>query len=256
MKGVQLYSPNVSIGATRGWCLKYVDDAGSAPKRTPNARAALNTEIAAKRIRGDTPPVGVWVVGFLDLRTGQWAADDHVFFMKYLGNGRYEIRDSEVQGGGRGQYGPYTSIEAILAWFAGYAPIYAGWSTHCDGRQYVKLEGDKPVNDDQRKAWARETRRGAYNLYLLRGLTIKEYKMSDAATTPNGIKKAVAASKEAFGVWKKLAARLNVAVTDEQIKKWQADYLNANPAMTLLPMAKIDGAEALKVIAEIRELVK
>lgn len=138
----QKYTPNVGIAAIRGWCLKYVDDAGNAPKRTPNARAALDVEIKAKRIRTSTPPVNVWVVGFLDLRSGKWAGDDHVFFMKYKGNGKYEIRDSETNGGGRGVYG---SIAELLRWFGNYSPVYAGWSTHCDGRQYVEEYTPKPA---------------------------------------------------------------------------------------------------------------
>jgi LysM repeat protein len=131
----QKYIPAIFIKAIRGWCLKYIDDAGSAPSRKPNARTALNVEAGAGRLRVSTPPIGLWVVGFLDLRSGQWAADDHVFFMKYLGGGRYEIRDSESNSGARGVY---HSINEILAWFGNYNPAYAGWSTHCDGRQYVE----------------------------------------------------------------------------------------------------------------------
>lgn len=131
----QKYTPNVTIKATRGWCLKYIDDAGKAPKRTPNAAAALNNERKAKRLRTATPPKGIWVVGFLDLRAGVYAMDDHVFFMKYKGNGKYEIRDSETNSGARSVY---TSIASILAWFGAYSPKYVGWSTHCDGRQYVE----------------------------------------------------------------------------------------------------------------------
>lgn len=138
----QKYKPNVGIKAARGWCLKYVDDAGKAPTRRPNARAALDAEIKAKRLRTSVPPIDVWVVGFLDLRAGQWAGDDHVFFMKRLSNGKYEIRDSEVQAGARGVY---RSIAEIVAWFGAYKPVYVGWSTHCDGRQYVEEYTPKPT---------------------------------------------------------------------------------------------------------------
>ncbi len=34
----QLISPNINIGATPGWCLKYVDDAVNATQRTSNAQ--------------------------------------------------------------------------------------------------------------------------------------------------------------------------------------------------------------------------
>jgi len=139
---LQSYTPNIGVKATRGWCLKYIDDAGNAPNRTPNARTALNNELAAKRISTTEPPLNIWVVGFLDLQSGVYAADDHVFFMKNLGGGNYEIRDSETNSGTRS---PYPNVTAILAWFGAYAPQYVGWSTHCDGREYVK-KGDNMKN--------------------------------------------------------------------------------------------------------------
>lgn len=131
----QTYKPNVHIAAKRGWCLKYVDDAGNAPTRRPNAKAAYDAEKKAKRIRTSTPPQNVWVVGFLSFGAGQYQAYGHVFFMKYKGNGKYEIRDSETNAGARSIY---PSINAILAWFGNYKPRYIGWSTHCDGREYAK----------------------------------------------------------------------------------------------------------------------
>lgn len=135
----QKHTPNIGHGARRGWCLKYIDDAGglpnTAPPRLPNARAALNAEISGGRLRGGNSPVGIWVVGFLDLRAGQWAADDHVFFMKHLGGGKYEIRDSETNAGART---PYKSIAEITSWFGAYNPIYVGYSYSCSGRQYAE----------------------------------------------------------------------------------------------------------------------
>lgn len=138
----QKFKPNVGIKAIRGWCLKYVDDAGSAPRRTPNARSAMNVELAANRVKKTMPPVGVWVVGFLDMRRGAYANYDHVFLMKYLGGGMYEIRDSETNSGARSVY---RSINEILAWFGAYAPVYVGWSTTCDGRQYAEYVKPKAV---------------------------------------------------------------------------------------------------------------
>lgn len=155
----QVYNPNVGIGAIRGWCLKYVDDAGSSPQRSPNARTALNKEINAYRIRMDEAPIGLWVVGFLDLLTGSYAGDDHVFFMKNLGGGRCEIRDSETNSG---QRGVYNSIQELLAWFRNYTPQYVGWSTQCDGRVYVDLTQQGEVMD-------RETVN-----YIYRGMTDEE----------------------------------------------------------------------------------
>lgn len=135
----QKFLPAVTRAAIRGWCLKFVDDAGSvpntAPPRRPNARAALNAEIAAKRLRSGNSPIGVWVVGYLDLRAGQWASDDHVFFMRRNGDGSYDIRDSETNGGGRGAY---HSIAELVAWFGRYSPIYVGYSYVCDGRVYAE----------------------------------------------------------------------------------------------------------------------
>lgn len=134
MRWVQMWLPRLLV-AYRGYCLKYVDDAGLAPKRTPNARAALNVELKAKRITTAPPPIGIWVVGYLDLRAGQWQNYDHVFLMKYKGNGKYEIRDSESESGFRSRY---TSIGSILAWFNNYNPKYVGWSYMTDGRKWAK----------------------------------------------------------------------------------------------------------------------
>lgn len=131
----QVTNPNVGVAAIRGWCLKYVDDSTNAPRRTPSARAAINVEVAAGRLRGDEPPVGLWVTGFLDMQAGSYAAVDHVFLMKNLGGGRYEIRDSETNSG---QRAPYGSIAELLGWFGKYAPVYIGWSTQCDGAVYVE----------------------------------------------------------------------------------------------------------------------
>lgn len=158
----QKYNPNVARAAIRGWCLKFVDDAGgvpnTAPPRTPNARTALNREIAAKRLRSGNSPINVWVVGFLDLRVGQFAADDHVFLMKHLGGGRYDIRDSESNGGGRGKYG---SLAEIVAWFGKYSPVYAGYSYQCDGRVYAE---DYSVAPAKPSAPMRMTRKGTFTV--------------------------------------------------------------------------------------------
>lgn len=137
----QKYNPNVKVRAQRGWCLKYIDDAGKAPMRRPTARAAYVAEKNAKRISKNTPPTNIWVVGYLDLG-GVYAAYDHVFFMKYKGKGKYEIRDSEVASGFRS---PYTSINSILAWFGNYSPRYIGWSYITDGRKYAETYTPKPA---------------------------------------------------------------------------------------------------------------
>lgn len=157
----QKFTPYISTKATRGWCLKLVDDAGKVinnlPPRTRNARAALDVEIKAKRLRTDTPPKNIWVIGFLDLRAGQWAADDHVFLMKYLGDGKYELRDSETNAGARDVY---PNVNAMLAWFGAYSPLYVGWSTHCDGRQYVESYTPVPA----KASFTRFTRKGTFKV--------------------------------------------------------------------------------------------
>lgn len=145
---IQVYNPNFGVGAIRGWCLKYVDDAGNAPARKGTAKAAFYAEQGAGRIRGGDSPVGVWVVGFADFTAGPFTKEGHVFFMKHNGNGRYEIRDSEVGAGARG---PYGSIGELLAWFGAYKPKILGWSTDCDGRQYVKEVKMGLLDDGARK---------------------------------------------------------------------------------------------------------
>ena len=159
----QKYTPNVRVAGQRGWCLKYVDDAGNAPARRPTAKAAYEAERKAKRIRTSTPPKGVWVVGFLSF--GRVYQDyGHVFLMKYLGGDRYEIRDSETAAGARAVY---TSITSIKQWFANYAPAYLGWSTHCDGRQYAHWVKPAPKPAPKRKA-----KRGTATL-LVNGLNVR-----------------------------------------------------------------------------------
>lgn len=136
----QTYKPNINIKAQRGWCLKYVDDAGNAPHRKPNAQAALDVERAKGRLTRSTPPNNVWVVGFGSINKGAARGLGHVWFMRRLPNGSFEIRDSEVQSGARGIY---KNIEELVTWFGTANDLrYSGWSTHCDGRQYVKQVAD------------------------------------------------------------------------------------------------------------------
>lgn len=156
----QVYAPNLGQKAVRGWCLKFVDDAGkvknTAPPRKPNARAALDAEIAAKRLTTAALPVDVTVVGFLDLRAGQWAKDDHVFFIRKNKDGSVTIHDSETNAGARK---PYKSIAELMAWFGAYNPIYVGWSTHCDSRQYAEYYEDKP-----KATFTRVARKGTFKV--------------------------------------------------------------------------------------------
>lgn len=130
----QTYNPNINIGARRGWCLKYIDDAGKAPKRTATAQIAQNNERKAKRLRKGDIPNGIWVVGYMSLNRGPVAGYGHVFFIRRDGSS-YQIHDSEVHAGARSVY---RSLDEIMRWFGNYAPRYEGWSTDCDGRNYAK----------------------------------------------------------------------------------------------------------------------
>lgn len=126
----QTKSPNLNAAGRRGWCLEYIDNATSAPKRTPSAQAAFNNEQAAKRIRTDDTPLNVWVIGFLAFTKGPYVNLGHVFFIKNLGGGKYDIRDTETRSGARA---PYKNINELCAWFGAYAPKYTGYSFSCDG---------------------------------------------------------------------------------------------------------------------------
>lgn len=127
----QIYEPNLNIGAQSGWCLQYVDDAISAPSRTPSAQTAYLNELNAGRINTGPAPVGVWVVGFLGFSRGQYTDYGHVFLMRKREDGSIEIHDSEVHSGARGVY---NSIEELMNWMGNYGPDYLGYSYCCDGR--------------------------------------------------------------------------------------------------------------------------
>lgn len=91
-------------------------------------------------------------------------------------------------------------------------------------------------------SWKREARRVAYLLYLERGISPSEYKLSDKATTPAQIYAGVAKSAEAFRKWKEVAKKLGIGVTDAQIKTWQKDWQGQAPGKTLHRLYK--GGEA------------
>lgn len=135
----QVYNPNLNIPATRGWCLKYVDDATNAPSRTPRARAAYLNELNAGRINTGELPWDEWVYGFLDFTVGEYTNDGHVFIIKRH-QGGIDIHDSEVHSGARNVY---HSIEELLAWFGMYRPVYTGWSGSSDGRTMQEAVRDR-----------------------------------------------------------------------------------------------------------------
>lgn len=139
MKYKQTKKLNLDIEATRGWCLKYVDDVVGAvyPDRTPNAQTAFMNEVHAKRLKnGPVPDGGVWFPGFLTFKKGKYVKLGHTFLIRYDNGKGLVIRDSETQAGVRA---PYGSIAELLAWFSAYDPVYEGWSTHIDNVEVAVL---------------------------------------------------------------------------------------------------------------------
>lgn len=131
----QTYNPNINVGAQSGWCLQYVDDAISAPSRTPSAQTAYLNELNAGRINTGPAPVGIWVVGFLGFSRGIYADYGHVFLMRKRADGSIEIHDSEVHSCSRSIY---NSIEELMSWMGNYGPDYLGYSYCCDGRRIAE----------------------------------------------------------------------------------------------------------------------
>lgn len=131
----QTYNPNINVGAQSGWCLQYVDDAISAPSRTPSAQTAYLNELNAGRINTGPAPVGIWVVGFLGFSRGIYADYGHVFLMRKRADGSIEIHDSEVHSCSRSIY---NSIEELMNWMGNYGPDYLGYSYCCDGRRIAE----------------------------------------------------------------------------------------------------------------------
>ena len=131
----QIYEPNLNVGAQSGWCLQYVDDAISAPSRTPSAQTAYLNELNAGRINTGSAPVGIWVVGFLGFSRGIYADYGHVFLMRKREDGSIEIHDSEVHSCSRSIY---NSIEELMNWMGNYGPDYLGYSYCCDGRRIAE----------------------------------------------------------------------------------------------------------------------
>jgi hypothetical protein len=132
----QTNSPNLGVTAMRGWCLKFVDDAVSAPNtnRQPSAQAAYNVENGNGNTRTSELPVGVWVPIFFSLDSGQYRGLGHAAWAYNFGN-RIEIHDSETRTGARAVY---TSINQVIAWFGNHSPRYLGWSYWIDGIQAVE----------------------------------------------------------------------------------------------------------------------
>ena len=134
----QTVNPNYGIGATRGWCLQYVDDAISAPNRTYSAQAAYEAANARGWVRANTDvPKGLWSILFWSIDNGEYAGLGHVALVYVNDQGQMAIHDSEVHAGARQ---PYGSLQELANWFgsAGTRLTFLGWSIGVDGRQIIE----------------------------------------------------------------------------------------------------------------------
>ena len=134
----QTINPNYDIGATRGWCLQYVDNAVSAPNRTYSAQSAYESAKARGWVRANTDmPRGLWSVLFWSIDNGEYAGLGHVALVYVNNQGQMAIHDSEVHAGARQ---PYGSLQELANWFgsAGTRLTFLGWSIGVDGRQIIE----------------------------------------------------------------------------------------------------------------------
>lgn len=134
----QTVSPNYGIGATRGWCLQYVDDAINAPNRTHSAQSAYESAKARGWVKANTDmPRGLWSVLFWSIDNGEYAGLGHVALVYVNNQGQMAIHDSEVHAGARQ---PYGSLQELANWFgsAGTQLTFLGWSIGVDGRKIIE----------------------------------------------------------------------------------------------------------------------
>ena len=134
----QTVNPNYDIGATRGWCLQYVDNAISAPNRTYSAQTAYESAKAKGWVRANADmPRGLWSVLFWSIDNGEYAGLGHVALVYVNNQGQMAIHDSEVHAGARQ---PYGSLQELANWFgsAGTQLTFLGWSIGVDGRQIIE----------------------------------------------------------------------------------------------------------------------
>ena len=142
----QTVNPNYDIGATRGWCLQYVDNAISAPNRTYSAQTAYESAKAKGWVRANADmPRGLWSVLFWSIDNGEYAGLGHVALVYVNNQGQMAIHDSEVHAGARQ---PYTSLSELSSWFGsvGTRLTFLGWSIGVDGRQIIEDYTPKQSN--------------------------------------------------------------------------------------------------------------
>lgn len=136
----QLVTPNINIGATRGWCLGYVDNAINAvyPYRSYSAQIAYNTAKAKGWVTANQNyPRNVWFVLFWSIDNGQYAGLGHVALAYVDSSGNMQIHDSEVHANARKAY---RSVSELASWFGsvGTRMTYLGWSIGCDNVQLIE----------------------------------------------------------------------------------------------------------------------
>ena len=147
----QTVNPNYGIGATRGWCLQYVDNAISAPNRTYSAQLAYESAKARGWVRANTDvPRGLWSILFWSIDNGEYAGLGHVALVYVNNQGQMAIHDSEVHAGARQ---PYASLSELSSWFGsvGTRLTYLGWSIGVDGRQIIEDYTPKQSNGNSEK---------------------------------------------------------------------------------------------------------
>ena len=147
----QTVNPNYGIGATRGWCLQYVDNAISAPNRTYSAQLAYESAKARGWVRANTDmPRGLWSILFWSIDNGEYAGLGHVALVYVDNQGQMTIHDSEVHAGARQ---PYGSLQELANWFgsAGTRLTFLGWSIGVDGRQIIEDYTPKQSNGTSEK---------------------------------------------------------------------------------------------------------
>lgn len=143
----QLITPNINIGATRGMCLGYVDNAINAvyPYRSYSAQIAHDTakEKGWVTLNQDYPR-NVWFVLFWSIDNGQYAGLGHVALAYVDSSGNMQIHDSEVHANARNAY---SSVSELVNWFGsgGTKMTYLGWSVGCDNVKLIEpVTASKP----------------------------------------------------------------------------------------------------------------
>lgn len=172
----QIKTPNLNIPATVGWCLQFVDDAVNAPRRTPSATAAYQTEKANGTLRVGTPPENVWVPIYFSLSN---EPNGHIAWYKSE-NGKVTIADSNQVAMGKPRWNSIADIEiALHSWIGGTA-TYLGWSESVDGARIVE-QVNEPVFTDSNNF------NGEKNMLVTLTSTYKDLKEGESYLIGGGV---------------------------------------------------------------------